>query len=119
LIRNKNNKIKLSLKAVAMNTRLLILLLCIYATTEGNLPLGTRCLLRDNSTGICAQITNCEYVMEQVRLKTVKLDPPLVCSQSDRSVCCPIQSRIKVTTSTTTARPMRISEKSKLKKKKI
>lgn len=93
---------------------ILIFIYCHTGTTD--LILGQRCRFKDNSLGICLKINDCKPVMDIVRTKQIRSNPPTVCSQTERTVCCPISlstSTSTTTSTTTTELPMRISEKSK------
>ena len=94
---------------------ILIFIYCEIATAD--LILGQRCRLKDNTLGICLKINDCKPVMDVVRAGQIRSNPPTVCSQTARTVCCPVDasktSTTTSTTTTTTERPQRISEKSK------
>lgn len=92
-----------------------LLVLIFFNAAYADLPLGTRCRLKDSSLGICVSLAECKPVMDQVKSGTIRANPPTICSSTERTVCCPVG--IKSTTTTTTAAPvperlMRISERS-------
>lgn len=98
---------------VSFKIVILIFIYCDIGTAD--LILGQRCRLKDNILGICLKISDCKPVMDVVRSGQIRSNPPTVCSQTQRTVCCPVDVlKTSTTTSTTTTeRPQRISEKSK------
>ena len=93
----------------------IVILIFIYCYTgTADLILGQRCRLKD-TIGICLKINDCKPVMETVRAGQIRSNPPIVCSQTERTVCCPVAAPTtsSSTSTTTTERPQRISEKSK------
>lgn len=93
----------------------LIIFFVSISISSANLPLGTRCRLKNGSTGICVKIAECQSIQDQINSGTIKLNPPTICSQTQRTVCCPIQATVvkeAIATPSTTQAPTRISERS-------
>jgi hypothetical protein len=83
-----------------------------------NLPEGSPCTLKDGVTrSICKKALECSTVLRQMHSGTLRTNPPVVCSATERTVCCPdfqLPAPVPVKQIvSTTSRPLRISERSK------
>jgi hypothetical protein len=74
---------------------LLFLIVCVFFVhSRADLAVGTRCLLQDYSRGVCKNIRSCAVVMEQIKSGSqIALS---ICSQAERTVCCPFESPVRV-----------------------
>lgn len=101
-----------------MNLGIIIFALIIRLTIA-DLQEGARCVLRDGTTlGTCVKTFNCAFIVHQIHSGAIRLNPPTICSQSERTVCCPfapIRAPIIDNELNTTilSPPQRISERSK------
>jgi hypothetical protein len=82
---------------------LFVLLVSVYSVSTQNLPLGSECTASNNVPGTCTLFASCAPVMAQVKAKTLQINPPVVCNQSLRIVCCPLPTTTTTTTTTTTS----------------
>ncbi|CAG9797991.1 unnamed protein product [Chironomus riparius] len=98
---------------IASCLKIIIITIIYCETVTADLILGQRCRQKDNTLGICLKINDCKPVMDIIRSGQIRSNPPTVCSQTARTVCCPVAvpTTITSTSSTTTNHPMRISEK--------
>lgn len=64
--------------------------LLFFCAANGDLPRYSRCIASQDVKGMCVSLDECKIVKEQVRTNTIRSNPPKVCSQIDKTLCCPV-----------------------------
>jgi hypothetical protein len=52
---------------------------------------GSQCSTKSNEKGICVHIRNCPSIFDLFQRGKIKENRPKICSNTERSVCCPIE----------------------------
>lgn len=101
--------------------RLIKVLIFLASSYEivADIALNSRCTMNDRTTiGVCLKVVDCPSVLRHLNAGTIRANPPSICSNIERTVCCPQSIQQQPITnyaanSTIIPRPLRVSERSK------
>lgn len=71
-----------------------IILSILICDVSAHLPKYARCRLRDG-TGLCALVEECQPILDLISRGAHRTSPPLICSQTEKTVCCPESGLIR------------------------
>jgi len=72
--------------------RFLILLAISFDLVSSNQAYGTLCILKNGSSGICADISNCREIKKLLTERKISRQDITICNKVLRYLCCPLPS---------------------------